>query len=271
MRRALVAIGIVLAAVPSTRAVTLTGSTLSAEPPTARSAAIAAEHCKEGDRALKAKDSDAAAAAYGAALAAFPDHPGAHVGLGHVAMLRRDYALALDEYNRAQTAWNALRASAERARAEKSQKAAEGAAAIMEYVNRTSEDSVEAVTIPGMPHTSDSLKGAMLGNQVKDLRNAAQETAPAAGAGIEGEKNAGPPVAVAFFRGTALYRLGRIDEAVAAWRDVEARDPGFAPVYNNLVEGLLRLGRKDEARAEVKAADDRGFSVHPALVAAAEK
>jgi tetratricopeptide (TPR) repeat protein len=229
-----------------------------AELPDARQAAIATDRCRAGDEALHRRDAAAAAAAYGEALAAFPDHPGARVGLGHVAMLRREFETALAEYEGAERAWMDVQAAVALARADRNQEASRTAAAILEYINRVDENVEEGMSIPGMTHTSDLLKGAMLDNQVRQLQKAAEPQHAVA---------AGPPPAMSFFRGTALYRLGRFDEAVTLWLDVERRDPAFGPVYNNLVEGLLLLGRKDEARATARAAEERGIPVHPNLLA----
>ena len=70
-----------------------------------------------------------------------------------------------------------------------------------------------------------------------------------------------------FYIGNALFRLGRLAEAVASWSASVERSPGLLPAYNNLAVGYWMLGRIDDARAVLAHAADRGLVVNPNLKA----
>ncbi len=62
----------------------------------------------------------------------------------------------------------------------------------------------------------------------------------------------------------ALYRAGRLAEAVAALRQAAALDPDHAPIRNNLGELLRLSGQLDDAAAEL----DRAVTLDPSYAAA---
>jgi Flp pilus assembly protein TadD len=54
--------------------------------------------------------------------------------------------------------------------------------------------------------------------------------------------------------GNTLFRQGRLEEAVAEYREALRIDPDYAGAHYNLGQALSRLGRESEAAAELGAA-----------------
>ena len=50
--------------------------------------------------------------------------------------------------------------------------------------------------------------------------------------------------------GNALFRTGRLDEAVGQYREALRLYPGYSGAHNNLGRALAALGRPGEAEAE---------------------
>jgi tetratricopeptide (TPR) repeat protein len=55
---------------------------------------------------------------------------------------------------------------------------------------------------------------------------------------------------VLFELGAALWREGRLEEAMARWKEAIAIAPGYAEAHNNLGVALAATGRLDDATAE---------------------
>jgi serine/threonine protein kinase/Flp pilus assembly protein TadD len=60
--------------------------------------------------------------------------------------------------------------------------------------------------------------------------------------------------AAAYFLGMALRRRGNFDQAISLFRRAIALDSNFEAPYQGIVETLQRLGKRDEAMAEIRAA-----------------
>ncbi len=115
------------------------------------------------------------------------------------------------------------------------------------------EDALQ--TVPGMPHASDVVKEARVEGEIAALR--------AADRVVSDPARSEPPAEVFFLQGNALYRLGRYPDALRKWDDVVRLAPQFGPVYNNMADACFRLGRRDEARAHLRRAEDLGVRVNP--------
>ena len=55
------------------------------------------------------------------------------------------------------------------------------------------------------------------------------------------------PTEARFHLGESLWQLGRLDEALQAWRDAVAADPGFSAGWQALAEASLGMGDRDAA------------------------
>jgi tetratricopeptide (TPR) repeat protein len=219
----------------------------------------AAALCDEGRRALLRKDAAAATHAFEKALAAVPDFPDAYVGLGHAGMLRAEFESALASYRRAESAWRALGQAIYDVRAERYNRVPE------EIRQREDEISNLRNSIAGVPLDSQESRIRELQREIDALRGVRMPLRNEAGE---------PPAEVFFGQGNALFRLDRLEDALAAWKLTARREPSFAAVHNNMAVVLLRLGRPAEARSELAEAVRLGLHVDPGLearVAAAEK
>jgi superkiller protein 3 len=54
--------------------------------------------------------------------------------------------------------------------------------------------------------------------------------------------------------GLALYKMGRVDEAIIQYQKAVATDPNYAEAYYNLGLALYKMGRVDEAIASAQRA-----------------
>jgi tetratricopeptide (TPR) repeat protein len=203
--------------------------------------------CREGDKALGARDLAGARRQFRKALAAVRDFPDAHVGLGHAALAETNFEAALAEYRLAEESWRHLGQVLFQYRMERFE------AAQRERVERR-DDFINPQRVPHMPHSSDEAHVAAIERNLADLDKVERPTP---------ERSSEPPPAVVFFQANALFHLGRVAEAYDLWSAVARRAPDFGPVHNNLAVAAWRLGRLDEARAHLERAEKLGVHVDP--------
>ena len=67
--------------------------------------------------------------------------------------------------------------------------------------------------------------------------------------------------------GSAHFRSGDRDSAVAEWRAAVEANPTLGEAHNNLAVIHMLSGRKTEAETAVKLAEKSGFKVNPQLKA----
>lgn len=208
----------------------------------------AVTHCRSGDEALRAGELSRASEQFEKALAIVPEFPEAYMGLGHIALVRRDYAAALGAYTRARDAY--ARIGQQIFDHQLQQKGQAG----LEIQSRR-DDIVNLTKI--------LQGGAALESRVRDIEREINYfdrlDVP------REDKRAEPPANVFFFRGNALFHLDRVDEAVVDWEEASRRAPEFGPVYNNLALAYWRLGNRAEAQAALARAEALGVAVHPEL------
>jgi len=182
---------------------------------------------------------DAAAAAYRRALARHPRTAALHAGLG--ACLREQGALdaaetslreavRLDPRN-AETRYQlglVLASSGRQAEARTS----------LRRALRLQPDHAEARAVLGGRHGADAAESAVASAKSRPHGRPGPARAPS-GQSEEDQSGAG--------LGNALVQQGRLEEAVAAYRESLARTPGSAQVENNLGSALVELDRVSEA------------------------
>ena len=78
------------------------------------------------------------------------------------------------------------------------------------------------------------------------------------------ETNPTPP-GVTLALGTALFQIGRIDEAEVEFRAALARDQRSGDAHHNLALVCTITDRLDEAEREIAAAEKAGVPIHPRL------
>ena len=74
-----------------------------------------------------------------------------------------------------------------------------------------------------------------------------------------------PPAFVSLSLGSAHFRSGQLEDAEREWKAAVAADPRFGEAHNNLAALFAMSGRRQEAEAEVRAAERDGYRVHPQL------
>lgn len=87
----------------------------------------------------------------------------------------------------------------------------------------------------------------------------------------DSENPYGVPADHRFLRGNALYRLGRRDEARAQLRLAVLADPGHGNAWNNLIALHLEAGDPAQAQACVLQAEAAGVAVRPGLKQAVQR
>ena len=196
--------------------------------------------CRRGAERIAARDPDGAERAFREALRFAPGFPDPLVGLGHAAALRGDDAAALARYQEAKEAYLALAKRQDDDRAAQFHKTQIAAITTKDQIQQL-KDAAGKVIGP-----SNDIYISHLENVADDARRMEKPGRPLPTT---------PPPEFDFWIGNALYRLGRVDEARAAWEAAVAADAGFGAALSNLAAANLRLGRCAEARAALARAD----------------
>ena len=203
-------------------------------------------HCRSGDEALSRGELSRASEQFENALAIVPDFPEAYMGLGHIGMVRRDYAAALGAYTRARDAYGRLSQQL------LDHRLREKGNSQLEIQSRR-DDIVNLTKI---------LQGGIaLESRVREIEREINYfdrlEVP------HEDKRAATPANVYFFRGNALFHLDRLEEAVADWEEASRRAPDFGPVFNNLALAYWKLGKREQAQQCLARAEELGVTVHP--------
>ena len=238
------------AAAAAVAAAVLTVSGASTEKLSTRKFHEAIACCRSGDEALGRGELSRASEQFENALAIVPDFPEAYMGLGHIAMVRRDYAAALGAYTRARDAYDRLSQQLLDYRLQEKGKSQ------LEVQSRRDDITNLTKLLQGGPALESRVRDIEREINYFDRMDTPRE-----------DKRAERPANVYFFRGNALFHLDRLEEAVADWEFAARRAPEFGPVHNNLALVYWKLGKKDEARQALARAEQLGVAVHPDLKA----
>jgi len=210
----------------------------------------AAGYCISAEKAMKAGNLRRAKESLASALRIMPALPAVHMGLGHIALTEKRYEEALREYQQARDSY------AEVARALLSLQVKDFTDSRHEIV--ALEDEIRNQTkLSPVVYRLNRLEAAIDRLQRMEPPNRK-----------EGEE---PPAYIDFYIGNALFHLGRLQEATASWRNCLQSDGRYGPAYQNLAAGYSMMGRLEEARATVVAAERLGFAVDPSLKAEIER
>lgn len=206
----------------------------------------AISHCRSGDEALGHGELSRASEQFEKALAIVPDFPEAYMGLGHIALVRRDYAAALGSYTRARDAYERIGQQ------------------LLDY--RLKQKGQAGLEIQSRRDDIDNLTKILKGGVELEARIRQIEREISYFDRMDtprDDKRAKTPANVYFFRGNALFHLDRLDEAVADWEEASRRAPDFGAVYNNLALAYWKLGQRDKAKSALAQAETLGVAVHP--------
>ena len=210
----------------------------------------AAGYCLSAEKAMKAGNLKRAKENLASALRIMPALPAVHMGLGHVALTEKRYEDSLREYEKARDCY------AEVARALLSLQVKDYTDSRHEIV--ALEDEIRNQTkLSPVVYRLNRLEAAIERLQRMEPPNR--------------RKGEEPPADIDFYIGNALFHLGRLQDATASWRSCLRSDDRYGPAYQNLAAGYSMMGRFEDARATVAAAERLGFAVDPSLKAEIER
>ena len=197
------------------------------------------------------------------ALAKVADLPDAHMGLGHLAMREKRFGDALSEYRAAQEGFSRMAALLMQLSAEHYVRSRDDLEQLRITKARLDREAMQMQSRGS--NTSSGSTGSMSTGQIERERaEIDQKIRALESMALPNEKKTPEiPAKLYFFEGNALFDLGRLDEALAAWERAAVGDPSFAPVQNNLAVAYWRKGRISEAKRALLRAETLGFTVNP--------
>jgi protein O-GlcNAc transferase len=216
----------------------------------------AQQHDRSGWTRVDAKEFDAAASEFEAALQIYPEYADALHGLGKARMGLKQYDAAAralercrDSYSRAGTQDAEHRLLANRAREDQLR-------TLRQRLSALEGASVQAGAGGGVPANS---------TEILDLKQQIRE--------IQGDREPGPstgqptpvPAFVSLALGSAYFRLDRLADAEREFRAAVAAEPKFGEGHSNLALVCLLTGRAPEAQEHVRLAEEAKFKVNPEL------
>jgi Flp pilus assembly protein TadD len=209
----------------------------------------ALQHYREGQELLSNEQFEKAAEAFQRAIAKDPLLALAHYGLGQSHMALRRFASAIVAFRGARNAYERLASIAqrdqegvERARADEIRELRESIRAVSSgRVKTANQDSTHVI-----------LK---LENRIRDLERTQRRN----------NENFQAPAEVSLALGSAYFRNGDAVDAEREWKAAVEVNPRLGEAHNNLAALYALSGRKREAEAAVRAAEQSGFRVHPQL------
>jgi tetratricopeptide (TPR) repeat protein len=218
----------------------------------------AQQHDRAGWTRVDAKDFDAAAREFEAALQIAPEYADALHGLGKARMGLKQFDAAAralercrDSYTRAGTEDAEHRLLANRAREDQ-----------VRTLRRRVADLENGVSASG-PGGGAGMSGA--GTEILDLKQQIRE--------LQGERESGPatgqpskvPAFISLALGSAYFRLDRLPDAERMFREAIDVQPKFGEAHSNLALVCLLTGRASEAQDHVRIAEEAKFQINPEL------
>ena len=213
-----------------------------------------------GTSALEKGNLKKARESFERALAAVPDFPQGHLGLGHLAMREKRFDDALKEFRAAEAGYkgmSSLTIQMETARYARSRDELQDLRARLSQLDSRVMQSQSRAALGTATGPSEG--------QLERERSQVQSRIQV----LEGMKPPDSstareaPAEVLFFEGNALFNLKRTPEAIAVWEAALARDPKLPLVANNLAVAYWMTGRLDDAREAMERAEALGFKVNP--------
>jgi tetratricopeptide (TPR) repeat protein len=257
--RAWLFVASVLAAAVATAAVT---------EPEERELRRAIAEADRGMSALGKGNTKKAREAFDRSLAAVPDYPEGHLGLGHLAMRERRFEEALSEFRSAEIGYKAMSSIIVQMEADRYARSRDELQELRVTLAQIDEEIRRSQTRPSSSGSGSSYEGRL-------QRERAQQQAR-----IQTLESMNPPststireapAEILFFQGNALFNLKRRDEAIEVWEAARRRDPKQPFVENNLAVAYWMEGRLNDARAAMLRSEALGFKVNPSFRADLER
>ena len=208
---------------------------------------------KFGSRALRAGNVRKARDYYAKALRVFPAFPEAHAGMGQIALGEGRFEDSLHEYERARDGYAEVGDALFDLEIGRYMEAQEQIRGLRDQIQELHRILASRPT----------LDPSSIEREITQLEASAQQLEtikpPVRGLPIE------PPGELFFYLGNALFRLDRVDEALAAWETCVSMSPKFPPVYNNLAVAYFKKNRLHDALQSVARSERMGVPVNPGL------
>jgi tetratricopeptide (TPR) repeat protein len=204
---------------------------------------FASHFCELGTNSLAHNDLPSAQKMFESALRVNPDFPAAHIGLGHIAMRRGDYASALSHYERAKADW---------------ERSPDGATA--------EEDLGDGRAAgPGRGADGPDATPAPSDRNLSDSWFPRRDREPQTGsAGPDRSDRPPPPKSVPaslyFMIGNAQFKLHRYEDARQSWETCSTINPRAAAAFHNLAIVYFVMGRYVESEANLGRAERLGLT-----------
>jgi tetratricopeptide (TPR) repeat protein len=211
-----------------------------------RSIRRAEDHVRAAHREIERGDLQGAHRRIVKALQHEPTFPAAHLLLGHIDMRAGRFAGALEHYQRARDGHAEVAERLRQLEAERFARARQRAAQL--------RDALRAAETHG--HRVRGIDRSRAENEIRRLRSLKPPSTT---------ERTEVPAKILFHLGNALFRLGELDDARAAWERCCERRPDFALPFYNL--GLLhaRIGNPYLALWHLDRAEELGFEGDPEL------
>jgi tetratricopeptide (TPR) repeat protein len=212
----------------------------------------ALQHYRAGEDALHGERFEAAESEFRQAIKLDPLLHFAHYGLGRVYMFTRRYPLAVLAFSDAREAFLSAASQSLESDVER-QRQIDEQIRVLEQVKRTLDPNERS---PGpRPKLVDPNAALQtINDQITQLRAQSHRNA---------DKPADVPAWLSLALGSAYFRSDKIVEAEHEYRESVRVDPKIGEAHNNLAVVLMLTRRYDEAEAEMKEAERRGFNVNP--------
>jgi tetratricopeptide (TPR) repeat protein len=214
----------------------------------------ARRHYQAGETLMLEEAFEAAVREFQTAVTLDPDYTLAHYGLGQALMAQRRHAEALDAFTAARDVIIRQSHQDQRDMADVERRR-------RDEINEL-EDTLQNVR-SGKMKVEDTFRLELpIEERLRVLRDAEQR-------GVENVVRI--PAELSLALGSAHFRMGQIEAAEENYRAAIKARPGLGAAHNNLAVICMMTDRYEEAKREIRAAEETGFIVSPLFKADLEK
>jgi tetratricopeptide (TPR) repeat protein len=213
-----------------------------------------------GTSALEKGNLKKARESFERALAAVPDFPQGHLGLGHLAMREKRFDDALKEFRAAEAGYEAMSSLTIQMEADRYVRSRDELQRLRAQLSQLDGQVTQSQTRGGDGSSTGPSEG-QLERERSQLQARIQVLEGMQPPSSSTAREA--PAEVLFFEGNALFNLKRMPEAIAVWEAAIKRDAKLPLVENNLAVAYWMTGRLDDAHRAMERAEALGFKVNP--------
>jgi tetratricopeptide (TPR) repeat protein len=201
-------------------------------------------------------------------LAAVPDYPEGHLGLGHIAMQEKRFEDALKEFQAAEAGYTSMSAVAAQMASARYSRSRDELQSLRAELSKLDSQTMQNKA-PQAGTTARDASESQVERDRTQLQSRIRTLEAMNPPSSTGKPEA--PAEVFFFEGNALFDLKRTQEAIAMWEKARERNAKLPLVENNLAVAYWTTGRLDDARTAMERAEALGFKVNPNFRADLEK